>query len=216
MPEISNDNKKEFLEYRNTVGTIEYREEREKEGKKLRGYAARFNEIANLYWFDEEILPGAFRDTIKNDDIRALVDHVSSQILGRNRAKPTPTLELFEDKKGLGVTIDPPDTRTGQDIIISVDRGDVTQMSFSFRANEEIWIDGKKRGKGKNDLRQIKDATVRDVSIVTFPAYESTEIKYRSIEERSIENIYASRCIHIGPNPHHYMRYLTHLSAGKQ
>jgi len=197
-------NEIKLIERRNIDEKIEYRAIDDKEeNKKLRGYAAVFNRIADLYWFDEEILPGAFTNAIKSDDIRALVNHDGSKIIGRNIAQ---TLHLTEDKKGLFVDIDPSDTTIGRDIIVSVERGDVTGMSFGFLVNEEKWISSKSRGKNKNDLRQLIDVSLRDVSIVTYPAYAQTSIKYRS-EERSIENIYKNRYDNIENNLKYYRRY---------
>jgi HK97 family phage prohead protease len=204
---MSNENEKMNIEKRDTFGLLEYRIDEGKEKKYLRGYAARFNQVADLYWFDEEVLPGAFRNAIQKDDVRALIDHNSSLVLGRNIAK---TLELFEDNLGLGVKIDPPETHAAQDIIKSVERGDVSGMSFSFRTNVVKWINGKSRGEGKNDLRQLVDVSLRDVSIVTYPAYALTDIKYRS-ENRSIEDIYNNRYNHIGHNLQFYKRYFLQL-----
>lgn len=159
----------------------------EPSGKKfLQGYAARFGVIADLYWFDEEILPGAFSESIEKDDIRALIDHDPSLIIGRNRAK---TLDLSEDTNGLYSKIDPPATRIGEDIIISVERGDIDGMSFQFIVQEERWIWADERGGKKNDLRQIAKAALRDVSIVTFPAYVETDVSYRA-EVRSAEAVF--------------------------
>lgn len=205
-----------LIESRDFFGAIEYRSDSEGDSKdkKLRGYSARFGEITDLYWFDEEIMPGAFLNAIKDDDVRALIDHNPSLIIGRNKAN---TLELTEDSQGLYSIIDPPDTTAGKDIITSVGRGDVTGQSFSFRVNEENWISGKKRGEGKNDLRQIKDVTLRDISIVTYPQYKTADVSYRNkaAENRSLETIFRNRFDHIGPNLLYYKRYLKRVSIEK-
>lgn len=208
-----NNEDENLIERRDFFGTIEYRENSEGEGKKLKGYSARFGEITDLYWFDEEIMPGAFLNAIKGDDVRALINHNPSLIIGRNKAN---TLELLEDNIGLYSIIDPPDTTAGKDIITSVERGDVTGQSFSFRVIEENWISGKKRGEGKNDLRQIKDVTLRDVSIVTYPQYKTTDISYRNkiSKSESLETIYKNRFDH-GPGLIYYRRYLKRISAEK-
>lgn len=136
----------------------------------LIGYAARFNVVADLGWFTEEIAPGAFADSISRpDDVRALFNHDSNFVLGRNKAG---TLALSEDEKGLLSKITPPDTTLGRDLIISVERGDINQMSFGFYVEEE-------EAQFKNDEKThfiIKKARLFDVSIVTFPAYEETEV----------------------------------------
>jgi HK97 family phage prohead protease len=204
----------DLIESRDFFGDIEYRADSEGKTKKLRGYSARFGEITDLYWFEEEILPGAFRNAIARDDIRALIDHNPSLIIGRNKAN---TLELIEDERGLLSIIDPPDTSAGKDIVTSVDRGDVTGQSFSFRVREEIWISGKKRGEGKKDLRQLKDLELRDISIVTYPQYKTTDVSFRNkiTEIRSLEMIYKNRFDHPMPNLSYYQRYLKRLSAEK-
>ena len=179
------------------------------EKKYFRGYAARFNVIADLYWFDEEIMPGAFSDTIETDDIRAVINHDPSLILGRNRAK---TLVLTEDTTGLYSVIDPPDTRVANDLKMSVLRGDVSGMSFKFTTDDEKWIWSEDRN-GKNDLRQIIKATLSDVSIVTYPAYDATDVFYRS-ELRSAESVYKSKCIKPHRRSIHYIkRYCDRLQG---
>ncbi len=203
-----------LIESRDFFGDIEYRADSDGESKKLRGYAARFGEITDLYWFEEEILPGAFRNAIVRDDIRALIDHNPSLIIGRNKAN---TLKLIEDEKGLLDIIDPPDTSAGKDIVTSVERGDVTGQSFSFRVNEETWISGKKRGENKKDLRQLKDLELRDISIVTYPQYKTTEVSFRNkiTEIRSLETIYKNRFDYLKSKLSYRQRYFKRLSAEK-
>jgi HK97 family phage prohead protease len=141
---------------------------------KLVGYAAVFNsktDIAGL--FTESIRPGAFARAIgEKQDVRALIDHNSSLILGRTTAG---TLVLSEDDHGLRVEIDPPDTTAGRDIMESIRRGDVSGMSFTFRTIKDEWdISG--------DLahRTLVDLDIEDVGPVTYPAYTATAISLRS------------------------------------
>lgn len=147
-----------------------------REEKTLSGHAAVFNQRADLGWFREEIAPGAFADSIANDDIRALWNHNSNFVLGRNKAK---TLELSEDATGLAVKIYPPDTQAGRDALVSIERGDVSQMSFGFDVIEQKWtvLDD------KTELRTILKAKIHEVSPVTFPAYTGTDISARSARE---------------------------------
>jgi uncharacterized protein len=147
-----------------------------REEKTLSGHAAVFNQRADLGWFREEIAPGAFADSIANDDIRALWNHNSNFVLGRNKAK---TLELSEDATGLAVKIYPPDTQPGRDALVSIERGDVSQMSFGFDVIEQKWtvLDD------KTELRTILKAKIYEVSPVTFPAYTGTDISARSARE---------------------------------
>ena len=144
--------------------------------KTLSGHAAVFNQRADLGWFFEEIAPGAFSDSIAADDIRALWNHDARLVLGRNKAK---TLELSEDETGLAVKIYPPDTQAGRDALVSIERGDVSQMSFGFQVIEQKWA----VLEDKRELRTILKATIFEVSPVTFPAYTGTDISARNAQE---------------------------------
>jgi HK97 family phage prohead protease len=144
----------------------------------MRGHAAVFNELSgDLGGFREQIIPGAFAEAIEADDVRALINHDSNFVLGRNRAG---TLAMREDARGLAVEITPPDTAFARDLIVSMERGDVTQMSFAFRIrpNGEDWA--------KNDdgvwVRSVKRVRLYDVSVVTYPAYTQTDVAMRSLD----------------------------------
>src|SRR5262245_2558056 len=96
------------------------------------GYAAVFESLSeDLGGFRERIRPDAFTRSLQEGaDVRALVDHDPSRVLGRNKAG---TLRLRTDTRGLLVEIDPPNTTAGRDIVESIRRGDVDGMSFAFR-----------------------------------------------------------------------------------
>ena len=150
----------------------------EKESRKMVGHAAVFGEVAEIGgWFREQIEPGAFKASAKKDDVRALFNHDENYVLGRNTAG---TLKMSEDSRGLKVTIDPPDTQFARDLGVSIERGDISQMSFAFQVLEEEWIRGEKK---ELDLRKIKKVRLFDVSPVTFPAYDGTDIGLRSHQE---------------------------------
>jgi len=153
----------------------EFRVERREDGKKLiRGHAAVFNVETDLGWFRERIAPGAFRESIETDDVRALFNHDSNFVLGRNKAG---TLVMREDERGLYVEIDPPDTQAARDLVTSIERGDISQMSFGFQTIKESWESGENE---KKDLRTLEKVKLWDVSPVTFPAYTDTDVAVRS------------------------------------
>ena len=133
---------------------------------RITGHAAVFDSLSeDLGGWRETILPGAFAQTLKDsDDVRALVDHDPSKIIGRTKAG---TLKLMEDKKGLSVEIDPAPTTVGHDIVESIRRGDVDSMSFGFKTIEDRWIT-----KDGEDVRELVAAQLFDVSPVSFPAYK--------------------------------------------
>jgi len=140
------------------------------ESTKIVGHAAVFDKPADIYGFEEVIRKGAFADAIKQDDVRALWNHNPDYVLGRTKSG---TLRLQEDDIGLAIENDPPETQWAKDLMISMERGDVDQMSFGFVVEEERWS---KRGE-EPDLREIIKARLFDVSPVTFPAYEETDVQ---------------------------------------
>lgn len=141
---------------------------------KLVGHAAIFNTLSvNLGFYREKIAPGAFTKTIKEADIRALWNHDPNYVLGRTKSG---TLKLAEDDKGLAIEIIPPDTQWARDLMETIRRGDVDQMSFGFRAIKEDW-----EGDINELVRVLKEVELLDVSPVTFPAYPATDIQVRSL-----------------------------------
>lgn len=165
------------------VFSAELRMEGEEGSRRIVGYGATFNSMSEIILrsFREIIMPGAFSDVIERDDVRALINHDPSLILGRNRAR---TLRLVEDEMGLRYDIDPPDTGYARDLIVSLDRGDVNQSSFGFDVREE----GEEWRAPDDDnplpLRIIhKIARLYDVGPVTFPAYPTTSVSARALEQ---------------------------------
>ena len=140
------------------------------------GYASVFDswseELGGNQPFRERVVKGAFEETIQNDDIRALFNHDPNYVLGRNKAG---TLTLEEDDKGLHVRIKPPDTQWAKDLIVSIKRGDITQMSFGFTVILDRW-----NYEDNTDVRELLKVKLYDVSPVTFPAYTQTECGIRS------------------------------------
>lgn len=142
------------------------------------GHAAVFNQLSqDLGGFREQVAPGAFARTIREDDIRALHNHNTDFVLGRNQSG---TLTLEEDDTGLAIDIDAPDTQVARDVIVSIGRGDISQMSFGFtvRAGGQTF-DQDEEG---NVIRTLSDVQLFDVSPVTFPAYPQTDVAVRSFE----------------------------------
>lgn len=121
----------------------------------------------------ERILPGAFDRAIKeNDDVRALFNHDPSLLLARTTSH---TLRLWVDKIGLRYEIDPGDTQVARDVLIHIERGDVTGSSFAFTPTDESW-----RKEAGKEIREIKGVKLYDVAPVTYPAYEATSAGTRS------------------------------------
>lgn len=145
---------------------------------KIIGHAAVFNTIGDGGWFREKIAPGAFSASIETDDVRALWNHDPNYVLGRNKSG---TLRLQEDGRGLLIEVDPPDTQFARDLMVSIERGDVSQMSFGFEVIKDSW---ERSTEGNNqDIRTLEKVRLWDVSPVTFPFYKETDVAVRSHEE---------------------------------
>lgn len=144
----------------------------------LTGYAARFNENSTGLPFTERVRPGAFKRSLDaGQDILALVDHDRGKVIGR---VSNGTLVLREDPQGLLVEIKPnTQTTFGRDIVESVKRRDITSMSIGFVCRRDEWLPDKT---GVDLVREIAEADLREVSIVSLPAYTGTTINKRSVQ----------------------------------
>lgn len=146
----------------------------------IEGYFAVFNSIYEIApGMTESIAPGAFSNTLAGD-IRALINHDTTLVLGRTKAH---TLQLKEDERGLWGHIDiNPNDGDAVNLYERVSRGDVDQCSFGFNIRSQ-----------DTDIREdgsvhwtIRDVELFEVSCCTFPAYEETNISARSAERDEI------------------------------
>lgn len=165
---------------RRTIDGAELRVSKPDDGPpRIAGYAARFNSLSgNLGGFVEKIAPGAFKRALaERQDVRALFNHDPNYVIGRTGAN---TLTLREDETGLWMEAQPPDTTWARDLLTSISRGDISQMSFAFSvAPNGDAVDPK----AKPPVRTLLDVDLFDVSPVTYPAYEQTQV---SVVPRSI------------------------------
>jgi len=139
----------------------------------IEGYFAVYGKETELWrGAYEEIAPGAFDSTLGND-IRALINHETRLVLGRNKSG---TLELRADSHGLwgSVRINPNDS-DAMNLYERVKRRDVDQCSFGFNIlrEETDWRDD---GTVKWTIQEVD---LHEVSVVTFPAYEDTGVAAR-------------------------------------
>lgn len=146
----------------------------------IEGYFAVFDSTYDLApGMSESIAPGAFASSLAGD-IRALVNHDSTLVVGRTTAG---TLELREDSAGLWgrIEINPKDT-DATNAYARVERGDVTQCSIGFEIIRED-TDIREDGSVHWTIRELK---LWEVSICTFPAYRETNVSARSKEREEI------------------------------
>lgn len=138
----------------------------------------------DLGFFDEVIARGAL-DGADLKDVRFLVNHNTRNIpLARSRRNNgNSTMKLSVDYEGMNidfVKLDVENNSESRALYSAVKRGDITGMSFRFSIEDEEWLDRE----SDHPTRIIKKiGTVVEVSAVTFPAYEATEIYARSREE---------------------------------
>lgn len=142
----------------------------------IEGYFAVFGSVYEIApGMSESIAPGAFDNTLSGD-IRALINHDTTLVLGRTKAG---TLNLRTDNRGLWGHIDVnPNDSDAMNLYERVKRGDVDQCSFGFDIIDE-----------ETEFREdgsvhwtIKEVELYEVSPCTFPAYEETSIAARAKE----------------------------------
>lgn len=152
---------------------VEVRSVPELKGNKLGGYAAVYQQTADLGWLGKERMArGSLDDALKSSDPRALVNHDPHYVLGRASAG---TLRLSSDEHGLEYEVDLPDTTYANDLRVLVERGDITGASFAFVPGLSTW-DPDTQTRTHTSVKELVD-----VSPVTFPAYEGASTEARSI-----------------------------------
>jgi len=189
---MDDENREELLtaaHYSRHDSTLEVREEN---GEMIiEGYAALYNSETDIGAFRESISPGAFDDVL-DDDVRALINHDPTKIIGRVSAG---TLELISDDIGLKYRVKLGEQQYAKDLYTSIKRGDISQSSFAFTIEEQTWSEDRSTRKVE------KVAQLLDVSPVTYPAYKSATVAARNEEEpkeirtAEVENSDNDKCV---------------------
>ena len=148
----------------------------------IEGYFAVFNSDYDIMpGMSESIAPGAFAEAL-GGDVRALVNHDTTLVLGRNKAN---TLSLREDSHGLWgqIRINPNDS-AAMDLCARVQRGDVDGCSIGFDIAEE-----KTEFSDNGDVHFTieKVDPLDEVSACTFPAYQETNVSARAAQVEEIK-----------------------------
>lgn len=161
------------LEKRALPETLECRSEGEK--LTISGYAIRYNERSEpLEWgFHEVIKPGAFAESISKRNILGLYNHDTRELLGTTKAN---TLRLEDRSDGLHFELDLlPQHETLYNL---VKRGDLANCSFGFKCDKDRFTH-----QDATDLREVEKGTLFEISLVPLPAYPTTSVSARSLEE---------------------------------
>lgn len=154
----------------------------EAHGTYIEGRPIVYGSMTDLGYFNEIIEPGALTDTDLKD-VRFLVNHNTDMIpLARSRRNnDNSTMQMVVDEKGMSirVNLDVENNTDAKNLYSAVKRGDISGMSFMFSVDNEEWEDLE----SEHPTRYIKKiGQVLEVSAVTFPAYEATEISARAKE----------------------------------
>lgn len=148
----------------------------------IEGYFAVFDSPYELWEGASEIIkPGAF-DGCLSQDVRALINHDTTLVLGRTKSG---TLELKQDSRGLWGSIKiNRDDSDAMNLYARVQRGDVDQCSFGFEIERETFVD---LGGGACRWEIEKINPLYEVSVCTFPAYEETAVSARKQQLEEIQ-----------------------------
>lgn len=145
------------------------------EKRKVTGRPAVYNQLSqDLGGFRERIMPGAFTKTLSESNYKSLWNHNTDYVLGSRKAG---NLTIIEDDQGLHFEVEPPETQWARDFLVSIERGDVDQMSFMFRTVKDRWLEDE----NGDVIRELLEVQLFEVSPVTFPAYPQTEVGLREL-----------------------------------
>ena len=174
--------KGENKDFERRAYSFEVRAENGENGAVLTGRPIVYNSTTDIGWFDEVIEQGALNDTDLRD-VRFLVNHDTSRIpLARSRRNNgNSTMQLMPNEYGMDikVNLDVENNSEARALYSAVERGDISGMSFMFGVSDEECQDLE----SEHPTRRIKAISrVVEVSAVTFPAYEATQINARSRE----------------------------------
>lgn len=149
------------------------------DGNRIGGYAAVYNapssplRVAGLNGgkaFTERVDPGAFTQSLSENNVQLLVQHDPGRIIADSRSG---LLSLRSDDKGLAYDVQLPDTSLARDTRALVEAGVLREMSFGFYVRQDSW---------KSGVRTLQQVDLREVSIVPAGAYSQTSAEARTLQ----------------------------------
>jgi HK97 family phage prohead protease len=156
------------------TNSVDFEVRAEGDGMSFTGYASVFNSPSeDLGGFVEYVAPGAFKRSLQSrNEVKMLWNHDAGEPLASLRGG---TMQLVEDERGLKVTASLPQTSRGKDVAELLRTKVIDSMSFGFNVIKDSWSrDGQ--------TRTLESVRLFEVSIVSFPAYESTTAQVRSAQ----------------------------------
>lgn len=153
--------------------TFEVRAVGDGEGHMASGAAIRYNSPTQIGdWFIEEFRPGAFTRSLSEDDQFSLLNHNFDKVLGR---RSSGTLRFSDTAEALNFENDLPNNADGNNLAVSIERGDISGVSVRFRSLKEEWDET-----GDIPKRTVIEADLIEVSITPIPAYADTDVALRN------------------------------------
>jgi HK97 family phage prohead protease len=145
----------------------------------IKGRPAIYGSLSkDLGGFREVLLRGCFDESLDDPDLYATFNHNDSAIIGRASAG---TLQVGSDNIGLTMRCELPNNTLGRDLYESIQRGDISKMSFGMFVSDDDWDVDQDAGGRKFERRSIRKAKLFEVSAVTSPAYEASSVSARSL-----------------------------------
>lgn len=145
----------------------------------VEGYALKFNKPSKDLGGFVETIDARALDGVNMEDVKLFLNHDSGNLLGRTKSG---TLQLSVDEVGLKFRCELPNTTLGNDVMELVKRGDLSQCSFGFTVAEDEWE--RREGKPVRTIKKIN--TLAEISLVSIPAYDDTDV---AVAKRSLENM---------------------------
>lgn len=144
------------------------------DSRTVEGLAAVFNSFSEDMWGMREVVRrGAFAKTLADGaDVRLLWNHNDDMPLAR---RSTGTLRLLESDSGLAIDADLAETSVGNDALVLIGNGTVSQMSFGFYVIRDRWTFS--ADESTPDIRELLEVKLIEVSPVSFPAYPATSVQ---------------------------------------
>lgn len=166
----------------------------ENEETKVRGYATTFDDPYVLHEDRDLVLREIIdHDALANADMSDVIMQYDHE--GRVFARTSNgTLTITPDAKGLAIEADLSGTDIGRELYQEIKGGYTTKMSWAFVVDADEWTSEKAPDGRDLETRTIKSVRkVYDVSAVSLPANDATEISARSLTDGVIKRLEAER-----------------------
>lgn len=160
----------------------------------IAGTAIVFDTPSTNLPFTEIIAKGGL-EGVDLSGVLALYNHDFANVLGRVDAG---TLQLNVDDHGLHFVLDVPNTTLGHDVYTNIKNGNLRGLSFRFTIADggEQW----KNVNGEPTRVISKISTMREISLVSVPAYDDTSVTItRSFKEFTEAQQYKAKALAVLP-----------------